>query len=283
MSILLFYNRLFGVRNAFRYSVFALMAATWAWGIAVFFATLFQCKPIAGNWDKTIPGSHCLLDHILLKLSIPNAVLDWFVLFLPIVVVWNLQISIDRKVALSAIFLVGAFACAASILRCWAIANIDHVDSTWSYTRYLLWTQVELSVGIICACLPTLQPVLNATLGPCFGRVFATFHSTKKASAATDGSGPSSSSKWHASSSNKGSRNQMSGRGISTVASNNGDWNRLADGTAGLAPTNNTVTTAWTVDEGDEQSDDAIPLKGIRVQQDLEQNMQRGLRPGMAL
>lgn len=75
----------------------------------------------------------------------------------------------------------------------------------------------------------------------------------------------------------------MSGRGNSTVAGNNGDWNRLADGRAGLAPTNNTVTSAWTVDEGDEQSDDAIPLKGIRVQQDLEQNMQRGLRPGMAL
>lgn len=84
------------------------MAATWAWGIAVFFATLFQCNPVAGNWDKNIPGSHCLLDHILLKLSIPNAVLDWFVLLLPIVVVWKLQVSIDRKLALTAIFLVGA-------------------------------------------------------------------------------------------------------------------------------------------------------------------------------
>ena len=108
MSILLFYIRLFGVRNAFRYSVFGIMAATWAWGIAVLFATLFQCDPIAGNWDKKIPGSHCLLDRILLKLSIPNAVLDWFVLFLPIVVVWQLHVSIERKVALSAIFLAGA-------------------------------------------------------------------------------------------------------------------------------------------------------------------------------
>ena len=67
-----------------------------------------ECKPIAGNWDKNIPGSHCLLDHILLKLSIPNAILDWFVLLLPIVVVWNLQVSKERKLALSAVFLVGA-------------------------------------------------------------------------------------------------------------------------------------------------------------------------------
>lgn len=85
------------------------------------------------------------------------------------------------------------------------------------------------------------------------------------------------------SSSVKGSRRQTSGRGNSTVADNNGEWDRLADGGNGLAPTNNTTTTAWTVDEGDAESDDAIPLKGIRVQKDLEQNMQRGLRPGMAL
>lgn len=61
----------------------------------------------------------------------------------------------------------------------------------------------------------------------------------------------------------------------------NGEWNRLVDGKAGLAPANNTTTSAWTMDDGD--SDDVIPLKGIRVQKDLEQNMQRGLRPGMAV
>ena len=76
-----------------------------------------------------------------------------------------------------------------------------------------------------------------------------------------------------------------SGRGNSVAANSNdrnGEWNRLADGANGLAPTTNMTTSAWTVDEGDTESEDAIPLKGIRVQNDLEQNMQRGLRPGMA-
>ena len=77
----------------------------------------------------------------------------------------------------------------------------------------------------------------------------------------------------------------MSGRHDSAVAGHdkNGDWSRLVDGTTGLAPTGNTTTSAWTADEGDGDSDDGIPLKGIRVQKDLEQNMQRGLRPGMAV
>lgn len=72
----------------------------------------------------------------------------------------------------------------------------------------------------------------------------------------------------------------MSGRKNSNVADINGEWDRLADGPNGLAPGNKMTTSAWTVDEGDAVSEDAIPLTGIRVQQDLEQNMQRGLRPG---
>ena len=78
-----------------------------------------------------------------------------------------------------------------------------------------------------------------------------------------------------------------SGRGNSIAAANdddrNGEWNRLADGTNGLAPTNNMTTSVWKNDEGYAESDDGIPLKGIRVQKDLEQNMQRGMRPGRAL
>lgn len=62
------------------------------------------------------------------------------------------------------------------------------------------------------------------------------------------------------------------GRGL------NGEWNRLVDRKGGLAPTSNTTTSAWTFDD-----DDVIPSKGIRVQKDLEQIVQRGLGPGMAV
>lgn len=160
-------------------------------------------------------------------------------------------------------------------LRCWAIANINHTDVTWSYTRYQLWTQVELSIGIICACLPTLQPVVNASIGPCFG-LLATFHSTKKTSSSS--SSGARSKYWRGGSTKSGGsgRNQGDGGGRG-----NGQWNRFEDGKAGLAPANHTTTSAWTMDAAD--SDDAVPLKGIRVEKDLEQNLQGGLRPGMAV
>lgn len=73
-----------------------------------------------------------------------------------------------------------------------------------------------------------------------------------------------------------------SGRGNRVAVNNddrNGERDRLADGVNGLAPTTNTTTSAWTVDEGDTESEDAISLKLIRVQNDLEQNMQRGCGP----
>lgn len=100
-------------------------------------------------------------------------------------------------------------------LRCWAIANINHTDVTWSYTRYQLWTQVELSVGIICACLPTLQPIFNASIGLCFG-LLATFHSTKKTSSSS--SSGARSKYWRGGSTKSGGsgRNQGGGGGVGT-------------------------------------------------------------------
>lgn len=54
--------------------------------------------------------------------------------------------------------------CAAAIVRVWAILNIDQTDVTWSYVRPLIWSSVEISIGITCACLPTLQPLIQLCL-----------------------------------------------------------------------------------------------------------------------
>lgn len=133
----------------------------------------------------------------------------------------------------------------------------------------MLWTQVELSIGIVVACLPTLQPLL----GSCgLGRAFATFRSSTKASSGASNSGSAAKGGG-----GRGDKTAVAGGGDRN-GDRNGDWSRLVDGTAGLAPAGQTVT--WTVEDGDGESDDGIPLKGIRVQRDLEQNMQRGLRLG---
>ena len=49
--------------------------------------------------------------------------------------------------------------CIASIIRVPFIAHISLVDQTWSDIDGFIWSLVELSLGIVSACLPTLRPL----------------------------------------------------------------------------------------------------------------------------
>jgi len=47
------------------------------------------------------------------------------------------------------------------IVSCIRIAFIIEVgpDFTWDYTNPIIWSGIETSVAVVCACLPTLRPV----------------------------------------------------------------------------------------------------------------------------
>ena len=61
-----------------------------------------------------------------------------------------------------------ASTCIISIVRLFTLRDsIDTDDPTWDNVPTSYWTVVELNCGIICACLPTLRPLLRKFLaGP---------------------------------------------------------------------------------------------------------------------
>ena len=34
-------------------------------------------------------------------------------------------------------------------------------DFTWNYTNPIVWSDLETSIAVVCACLPTLRPVVK--------------------------------------------------------------------------------------------------------------------------
>ena len=112
-SILTLYLRLFGVRPLFRKMIYVMLALVVGWCIGVFFAAIFQASPPTLLWTtnlKDIPkGAHHInFSTYLVGSAVPNVVMDFAILLLPMGVVWQLQISRKRKMALSAVFAVGA-------------------------------------------------------------------------------------------------------------------------------------------------------------------------------
>ncbi len=48
--------------------------------------------------------------------------------------------------------------CIASIIRAFYVGRISLTDPSWSDALGAMWTVVELSLGVVSACLPTLRP-----------------------------------------------------------------------------------------------------------------------------
>ncbi|KAF2032735.1 hypothetical protein EK21DRAFT_109799 [Setomelanomma holmii] len=128
-SAILLYMRVFISKN------FAL-AIVLASGIATVFATIFQCVPLERSWIKAVHGT-CIDSSIF---CLANAVLIIatdvvMVLALPMREVWRLQLRLQEKIMLHAVFLLGGFVTITSILRVTVVANSvrNQQDQTWNF------------------------------------------------------------------------------------------------------------------------------------------------------
>lgn len=59
--------------------------------------------------------------------------------------------------------------CGVSIIRAHAVATVSFTDRTYAYASTLIWSAVEVNVGITCGCLPVLQPVVQKLFGKVLG------------------------------------------------------------------------------------------------------------------
>lgn len=164
MSLLAFYQRIFASRKSIRLPIYVLSFVVSGWMVAVILVSIFSCTPVAYWWDRTIPNGHCVDNTaFLLGNSIPNICTDFFILILPMPYVWTLNQSLRRKIAVSGLFLLGGFVCIITIVRLVIQLNTDFTspDLTWNITEFVKWTNVEVSLAIVSACLPNLRPIVS--------------------------------------------------------------------------------------------------------------------------
>ena len=75
--------------------------------IALFFATVFECSPVRRSWYPELPG-HCLPVRGLPWASgAINVFSDIFVVVVPIPCIWQLNMKLQRKLRILAVFSLG--------------------------------------------------------------------------------------------------------------------------------------------------------------------------------
>ncbi|CRG89974.1 hypothetical protein PISL3812_07014 [Talaromyces islandicus] len=162
LSALLMQYRIFDIARGFRRWVWLVGAFLVGWWVAVFFLLLFACWPVQKRWDSSIPG-HCLSRNPgAIANSVATIVGNVMVLVLPIPQIWKLQLRRMEKVLLTMIFGLGICIICTSVVRLVVfVRNEETPTDLWSSMVAVVgWSDVEMSTGIICACLPALRPII---------------------------------------------------------------------------------------------------------------------------
>ena len=179
-SILVFYLRMAkNTQVVLRYASWALLVIVNLAGAVLTLMNIFQCNPIAGAWSPNInkaPKCIPLLTEFICSAPV-NIVTDLAILAVPIPVLTGMRLPTRQKTILVLTFLVGTFVSVVDVIRIYylqyAITAVSTGSSTnpesnfggspdfaWRASPSLMWSAVEVNVGIICACVPTLKPLV---------------------------------------------------------------------------------------------------------------------------
>ena len=109
VSILCLYYRIFCIETWFRYASYSGIAFIVSSGIAYIIATIFQCTPVYGFWDKTTEDVQCFnCAAFWQSYAVLNIVTDFAILAMPLSQIAKLRLPRVEKIGLTIIFGLGA-------------------------------------------------------------------------------------------------------------------------------------------------------------------------------
>ncbi|KAI0552561.1 hypothetical protein F4679DRAFT_581464 [Xylaria curta] len=161
LSILSLYAVIFPSKTFCRVC-YATMVVSAAYFLSVLLETFLLCDPVQFNWDKTIPNGKCHNQNLAYLLAgITNIVIDAFIVALPVPKLYGLHIPLAKRIAIGAMFGLGALICVLSLLRILSVLSWNLADSTYTGTGIAVYSILEPTLGVVNACLPTTRPALK--------------------------------------------------------------------------------------------------------------------------
>ncbi|KAF2661266.1 hypothetical protein K491DRAFT_753910 [Lophiostoma macrostomum CBS 122681] len=166
-SILYLYIRLFGSRPSVRWACYAQIVLVIVWGLVTFFLFVFQCTPIEVAWSVDRAEGTCFqYAPLFIGTNTVNVVMDFGLLVTPIPSIWQLKMAPTKKAWVTGILMFGACESIFSATRLGVLSQLSFIDVTWDHADALIWSTLETAVGVICACVPVLRPLLPRSSNP---------------------------------------------------------------------------------------------------------------------
>ncbi|XEU94807.1 hypothetical protein FSHL1_000091 [Fusarium sambucinum] len=162
-TILLLMARVFAVEprvsKGIRIFIWALLVAY----IPIQILRIVNCYPIRTYWDPKVKNAHCLNQRKIffsdLSLSI---VTDLLILLVPIPLTCQLNLSVGKRIKIVLLLGAGGIATALTVFRvAKAVDFLNSDDITVDYTPIAILTNLEITIGFVCACLPSLNLLIE--------------------------------------------------------------------------------------------------------------------------
>lgn len=137
ISILFLYMQL-SPAYTFRCLVWGMMVFVGLTALGCTVAGLFQCDPIRKAWLTDLPGTCFNQTALFVSNAALNIAQDVIIYFLPVPMLWKLQLPLKQRVALILVFALGGFVVVTGIMRLqslkFASVSSDPTCKRWSLT-----------------------------------------------------------------------------------------------------------------------------------------------------
>ncbi|KXG53367.1 uncharacterized protein PGRI_004170 [Penicillium griseofulvum] len=163
LSILAFYRRVFSpLEPSLKMALIFGLFLTLSYPIIIWVTMGNACRPVSHFWTQfsATEGKCINVNQFFLALGILNMLNDFIILIIPFPRIARLQMTLRKKLAICGIMAVGIFVFVASIVRIHFLSQfMKAADVTWLMGPVFIWSTIEPSVAVVCACLPHLAPL----------------------------------------------------------------------------------------------------------------------------
>ncbi|KAJ9665164.1 hypothetical protein H2201_004825 [Coniosporium apollinis] len=183
-SILVFYLTLSKEEKVFRMFTWLTLVVVNVAGLALTFLNVLQCRPVGAAFLNPAPDSAQCIDIVAIYLSSApvNIITDLAIVFLPMPILTGMRLPKKQKAILVITFGFGIFVAVVDVVRIAYLqdasrarlsavqGNTDNssnpdrdpgvTDFSWDASLSFMWSIVEVNVGIMCACVPALKPLV---------------------------------------------------------------------------------------------------------------------------
>jgi hypothetical protein len=163
LSILTSYLRIAPYDSWFRRLTISTMPLVGTLMLAFLILLWTQCSPASDYWHLS-DNSHCIDEGPpLIGQAVTSVITDFMVYVLPLPTLRSLNLPKRQRVALIIVFSLGFVVVFAGCMRTYWVVEVvnDTYDVTWNGFCMWFWVAVEVNLGVICGCVPTLRPLFK--------------------------------------------------------------------------------------------------------------------------